>query len=682
VNAVAQRVVTPALAQLFTELADRRLFVVYKLIPRADGRTDKVPVDPLSGQPVDAHNVTSRMPPHEAQIWWQLGSGDGVGIVITEDSGLWFLDLDKCREGDGWAAYPVDFFRRFPGAYVECSASGQGLHALGSYSGPRPHHGTRNKEYRAELYTGSRFCALTGAGASGSILTDHTATLAEFAAQFFPAREAHDNTEWTDGPCSGSRPIADDATLIERAMHSRSAQTIWGGKASFADLWTGNADVLGRCFPSSRHDAFDRSAADQALANKLAFFTGNDCERMLRLMRQSALLRTKWERQDYVRGTILRACADQREWYTGGSQPSATVPPPHGTAVVPAPPTATSIDVARAADITPESVRWLWVGWLPSGKLVILAGAPGTGKSTIAFTLAAIVSRGGAWPDKAPPCAPANVLIWSGEDDAADTIVPRLIAAGADLTRVHIIRGKLGPNGERMAFDPSTDLPQLEQTMAAIINPVVSAVAGDMNKSNEVRRSLQALVDLGAKFDCAVIGITHFRKGSQGATPHERVLGSQAFGALARIVLIAAENEENGRRVFARAKSNISKDRGGIEYALVPQPVNGNIASIKIDWGAPVEGTAREILKEAEREPETVDEGECAQALSAALRDSNGAPIEVPKQIVEAQLKQAGYTEKQIRRARERLKLVTWLEGFGPACKGMWRLPDSAGPPR
>ena len=87
--------------------------------------------------------------------------------------------------------------------------------------------------------------------------------------------------------------------------------------------------------------------------------------------------------------------------------------------------------ISRGSSLTPAPVRWLWKHWLARGKLHILAGPPGQGKTTIAMLLAATVSTGGMWPD-GTQCEPGNVLIWSGEDDPADTLLPRLIAAGAD----------------------------------------------------------------------------------------------------------------------------------------------------------------------------------------------------------------------------------------------------------
>ena len=111
------------------------------------------------------------------------------------------------------------------------------------------------------------------------------------------------------------------------------------------------------------------------------------------------------------------------------------------------------------ADMNPEPVRWLWPGWLALGKLVILGGAPGTGKTTAALSMAATVTTGRHWPD-GNRCPVGDVLIWSGEDDPCDTLLPRLIAAGVDRSRVYFVSG-VNVNGEIRPFDPSTDVSEL-----------------------------------------------------------------------------------------------------------------------------------------------------------------------------------------------------------------------------
>ncbi|MDU7589895.1 MAG: AAA family ATPase, partial [Acidovorax sp.] len=221
--------------------------------------------------------------------------------------------------------------------------------------------------------------------------------------------------------------------------------------------------------------------------------------------------------------------------------------------------------LVKGSDLRPQPVRWLWQYWLALGKLHILAGAPGQGKTTIALAMAATVTIGGHWPDGSR-CAPGNVLIWSGEDDPEDTLLPRLLAAGADDERCHFIKGAMR-DGEVVPFDPARDLQQLREEIdriggirLLIVDPVVSAVTGDTHKNGEVRRALQPLVDMADACNCAVLGITHFAKGGQGTDPAQRVVGSVAFTAVARIVMVAAKvkgEEGQDARILARGKSNI-----------------------------------------------------------------------------------------------------------------------------
>ena len=169
------------------------------------------------------------------------------------------------------------------------------------------------------------------------------------------------------------------------------------------------------------------------------------------------------------------------------------------------------------------------------------------------------------------------MLIWSSEDSVSHSIKPRLIAAGANINRIAVIEGSTDENGRSVPFDPSTDIDILRNEVRRIggislliIDPIVSAVSGDMHKANDVRRSLQPIVDFAADFNCAVLGITHFAKNTGGRNAAERVIGSQAFSALARMVLVTAKEEDSDMRVFTRAKSNISEDEGGLHYTIEP----------------------------------------------------------------------------------------------------------------
>jgi putative DNA primase/helicase len=170
------------------------------------------------------------------------------------------------------------------------------------------------------------------------------------------------------------------------------------------------------------------------------------------------------------------------------------------------------------------------------------------------LSLAATVANGGLWPDRSRCPRPGRVVIWSGEDNSSDTLVPRLIAAGADLGLISFVDNVL-ENGKTRAFDPATDVGQLRDAIRRaggceflLIDPIVSTVASDNHKNTEVRRALQPLAELASELRGALIGITHISKATAGRNPVERLSGSLAFGAVARVVMVAAKKERDERQ--------------------------------------------------------------------------------------------------------------------------------------
>lgn len=347
-----------------------------------------------------------------------------------------------------------------------------------------------------------------------------------------------------------------------------------------------------------------------------------------------------------------------------------------------------AVVLSCGADLKPEPVRWLWQHWLALGKLHILAGAPGQGKTTLALAMAATVTIGGRWPDGSK-CTQGNILVWSGEDDPADTLLPRLLAAGAERSRCYFIQGTRSADGDVLPFDPARDLQGLLQAIEQIggvrllvIDPVVSAVTGDSHKNTEVRRALQPLVNLATACECAVLGITHFSKGGQGIDPAQRVVGSVAFTAVARVVMVAAKVKslEDGQdtRILARSKSNIGPDDGGFNYHLEQcEPIPG-IQTSRIAWGAAVQGTARELLTDPsentdEEKADATAKDVAIEFLVELLKDGSA-----PSKFVEAEAKAAGISWITVRRASDALGVRKrklegawyWFKPEGPPPQG------------
>lgn len=251
------------------------------------------------------------------------------------------------------------------------------------------------------------------------------------------------------------------------------------------------------------------------------------------------------------------------------------------------------------------------------------------------------------------------------------------------MSRVYIIQGRTNAQGDADPFDPANDIALLRATADDIggvsllmLDPIVSAVKGDMHKANDVRRALQGVVDFAEQNNCAVVGISHFAKGGLGSSPADRVIGSQAFSALARTVLVAAKQEGSDARVLARAKSNIGTDEGGVSYTIEPCDISDGIETTRVVWGSAIEGTAREILGDVEAsDDERLEDGDDpAEALRRILSAGPITGREAKKLMTDN-----GYTQKQIRRARERLSVVTARSGFGGETLVTWSLPQAHG---
>lgn len=360
------------------------------LVPRADGRTDKLPCDWRSGSPCNAH---------EAQFWAsydraveaarRFGTNYTVGFVLTVNDDLFAVDIDGALQADGtWSPLANELAAALPGCYIEVSQSGRGLHIWGRYPSP-PEHRKKNVPLHIECYTEARFVAI-GVPLAGAIAGRCDAFPAVLA-RWFPPAEVNAQAVPATGPRADWRGPTDDTELLRRAMQSKSAAAMFGGaKATFADLWLADEDALSRAYPADpgSMEAFDRSSADAALASHLAFWTGADVGRIERLMRQSKLAREKWDdRSDYlVARTITNACNVQKDVLQdkpkedGVEVPAATVSAPPAPPAPPAPAKTALRLVEGSTFLTPAEQANMFAGCtyildqhkvlLPDGRLL------------------------------------------------------------------------------------------------------------------------------------------------------------------------------------------------------------------------------------------------------------------------------------------------------------------------
>lgn len=344
-----------------------------------------------------------------------------------------------------------------------------------------------------------------------------------------------------------------------------------------------------------------------------------------------------------------------------------------------------TLALTRLSDVTPERVDWLWPGYLPSGKIVTLDGDPGLGKSTLALEIAARITTGGTWPDGA--AAPTgDVLLLSAEDGLADTVRPRLDAAGADVTRVHAIEGKT-------LIDPDTGATYLRPLSLADVRDLAEAIertsarllivdvlmaflpAGtDAHKDQDIRRVLSALAAAGERNRCTVMLLRHLNK-AKGGDPLYRGGGSIGIVGAARSgLLVAADPDDPTRRVLASVKSNLGATPDSLAYRLVDSPDHG-VASIV--WEGVIDHDAHGLLATTTAEGPDASERTAAEHWLTDYLTENGA---TPSKVVKAQARKEGISEATLKRAKKNIGVIDRSEGFPRT--STWDLPSqSAGEP-
>ncbi len=315
--------------------------------------------------------------------------------------------------------------------------------------------------------------------------------------------------------------------------------------------------------------------------------------------------------------------------------------------------------VHRMSDVEPEQLEWLWPNRIPLGKLTLLAGDPGLGKSFVTMDMAARVSRGAVWPDDSTKRQTiGSVVIFNCEDGLADTIRPRLDRADADVSKIVAVEGvkvfdaETGESRQR-GFTLAHDLPRLEHVVCdladcrlIVIDPISGFLGDtDSHKNADVRALLSPLKELAEKNHTAVLMVTHLAKGTGGKSIY-RSMGSLAFTAAARAAWhVTKDPDDPIRRLILPAKMNLAPDPTGLAY---------RIEDGGIHWEAdPVRMTADDVLAREANQRNDGQGGERAEA-EAWLREYL-ADGDRESKLLQADAREHGISTATLRRA---LKIV------------------------
>ena len=235
--------------------------------------------------------------------------------------------------------------------------------------------------------------------------------------------------------------------------------------------------------------------------------------------------------------------------------------------------------ITCAADVAPERVRWLWRGRIPLGKVTVLDGDPGLGKSTLMADIAARVTTARLLPDDSRSALdnPASVLVLSAEDGAGDTIRPRLEAAGADLERVQIWHCNLDDDASEMLPSLPEDIGLLanliqEHEVALVtIDPLMAYLSANTHsfRDQDVRRALAPLAKVGEATGAAIVLVRHLNKAPGGAAIYRGGGSIGIIGAARSGLLVAKHPDDETRRVLASTKSNLGPPPPSLAYRLV-----------------------------------------------------------------------------------------------------------------
>jgi putative DNA primase/helicase len=348
---------------------------------------------------------------------------------------------------------------------------------------------------------------------------------------------------------------------------------------------------------------------------------------------------------------------------------------------------------SRAADSDMAGIDWFWPGRFALGKIGLIAGLPDKGKGQIAAFLTAATTANKEFPFKEGQAPQGSVIWFNAEDDVRDTIIPRLVAAGADLTKVHFVNCAQ-VKGKNKAFSLVTDLhllrkkiDEISDVMLIIIDPM-SAYLGvgkvDSRQATDVRSILTPLKELAEQLHVLALGIAHFNKKDDIKSALLRVSDSIAYVAAARHVYAVLDDpEDHTLKLFVKAKNNLAPEKiTALKYGFGVNTNVGHDAKLNLDisapyimWMAQTDIAANDAMAAADGHSSSTKR-EAREFLQEALREGP-----VLQQEVIADAKANGISQRTLRRAKDDLKVQAYKARTANG-GWMWGLPKMRNPPQ
>lgn len=320
--------------------------------------------------------------------------------------------------------------------------------------------------------------------------------------------------------------------------------------------------------------------------------------------------------------------------------------------------------VSRLSELTPEPTEWLWHHRIPKGELTVVDGDPSVNKSSLLLDLVARVSTGREMPDGTPGTL-GGVLLLLAEDSIRKTVLHRLRAAGADLSRIAVPgRSLLLPRDLRLLEEAAAAV----QARLLVIDPVMAFLTCDTNGDQKVRQALTPLKDFAERSGVAVVMVRHLTKRG-GRQVLYRGGGSIGIIAATRSALLVAKapNEAN-LRVLCHLKSNL----GPLAPSLLFEPLAGEDGTVLIEWRGECDYMAEDLLASP-----ISDAGRLAEAMTFLTDLLAAGPF--PQRDIKLKAISVGMAYRTVERAKEILGVISERHGWGPGSVCNWRLPVEMG---